>query len=156
MRFLFFFVLLILVSCGKTTSSGSGASDRSGRTPQYQLGAVEDIKETDLLDATVDLPVEVTGSQIIFKRADTQAMTGLYMTCSVGVAFGEAWDYELDGSDTLIISTGGRSYTFKRVTPGSGIIGGWNWREYDGETLYVRRMTFVTSNRVIIRTHCER
>lgn len=153
MRSFIVLLLLLLISCGKKVES---QSDRpSSKIPQYDLGGIESVRETDLLDATIDLPFQVSGNKIIFKRGDSQTMTGLYTTCSMGVDFGEVWEFFQSGDDSLELIMKGKRHKFKRATPGKGLLGGWTWRSYKGETLILKRLTFLTMDRLIVRTHCE-
>jgi len=145
-------VLLFLLSCGKKIEGSKGPSSK---IPQLDLGGIESVRQTDLLDATVDLPFQISGNKIIFKRGDNQSISGLYTTCTMGVDFGEVWDYNQTGSDSLDITMKGKLYKFQRATPGQGLLGGWSWRSFEGETLILKRLTFLTMDRLIMRTHCE-
>ena len=146
-------LLLFLLSCGQKIE---GSSDKpSSKIPQYDLGGIESVRGTDLLDATVDLPFQLSGNKIIFKRGDNQSVTGLYTTCSMGVDFGEVWEFIQSGDDALEIIMKGKRLKFTRATPGKGLLGGWSWRSYQGETLILKRLTFLTLDRMIMRTHCE-
>lgn len=153
MHSLIIVLFLFLLSCGQKIE---GNSDKpSSKIPQYELGGIESVRETDFLDGTVDLPFQISGNKIIFKRGDNQSVTGLYTTCSMGVDFGEVWEFIQSGNDALEIIMKGKRHRFERATPGKGLLGGWSWRTYQGETLILKRLTFLTMDRLIMRTHCE-
>lgn len=149
MRFLIPVMLLVLVSCGKSGSSNGGPRQEE----EFNEG-IDNITETDLLDVTVDVPVEISGNKIIFRKASNQLVSGAHSTCNLSVENGESWDYSVSGR-TLSLYRGRGKTNMVRVGEGSGIVGSWVSKGYEGSQFIVRRVTFVSLDRVIMRAHCE-
>lgn len=151
MRFLILLTLLsVLVSCGQ-----GGSSSSSSNKPQNEE-YVTDIREVDLLDVAMDVPVEISRSQITFKQSAGNTASGVRSTCSVGVSSGEVYGYNLDGSNLVIKTSNGTKMTLKRVSgDDNSIVGSWSGKSNSGGQLVLRRMTFVSENRLVMRTHCE-
>lgn len=155
MRFLLLTFLSVLVSCGQGGSSSKSNGGGGNERPQNQE-YITDVREVDLLDVAMDVPVEINSNQIIFKQTTTDAANGVRSTCSVGVTTGEAYGYQVRGASLVISTPAGQKLTFTRVSgEGSSIVGSWSGKSYEGSQLVMRRMTFVSSNRLIMRTHCE-
>ncbi len=151
MRFLLLTFLSVLVSCGQGGSSKSGGSEK----PQNQE-YITDVREVDLLDVAMDVPVQVSGSQIIFKQSIADSANGVRSTCSVGVTAGEAYNYAVNGKSLVIRTPAGKKMNFTRVSgEGNSIVGSWSGKFMDGSQLVMKRMTFVSQERLIMRTHCE-
>jgi hypothetical protein len=150
MRFLFLASLLVMVSCGQNSSSKGG---NQGELSNEEY--VTDIREVDLLDVAMDVPVEVTGNKIIFKGSASNSENGIRSTCALSVASGDAYDFSLSGGALMIRTPKGERMNFVRVSGQSGIIGSWASKAYLGEQLIMRRLTFVRENRMVMRTHCE-
>jgi len=151
MRFLLLaFLSVVVVSCGQ---KGSSSSDETKRQNEEY---VTDVREVDLLDVAMDVPVEISGNKIIFKQSITDSANGLRSSCSVGVTSGEAYSYKLSGSSLLILTASGQKMSFKRVSgDGDGLAGSWSGKAYEGSQLVMRRMTFLGNDRLVMRTHCE-
>ena len=151
MRFLLLTFLAVLVSCGQ-----GGSSSKSGDKERQNEEYVSDVRQVDLLDVAMDVPVEISGNKIIFKQAVADSANGVRSSCSVGVASGEAYDFNLDGSKLTIRTSAGERINLTRVSgDGGSIVGSWTGKSYNGEQLVMRRMTFVSENRLVMRTHCE-
>ena len=150
MRFLFLAFLFVMVSCGQNMSSTSSDKDELSNE-EY----VTDIREVDLLDVAMDVPVEVRGNKIIFKSSANNSENGIRSSCAVGVTSGEAYDFSLNGNGLSIRTPQGEKMNFVRISGQSGIVGGWSSKVYKGEQLIMRRLTFVSENRMVMRTHCE-
>ena len=71
MRFLLLAFLSVLVSCGQNGSSTSG--DKAERQEEYYT----DVREVDLLDVAMDVPVETNGNSIVFRQSFSQAANGV-------------------------------------------------------------------------------
>lgn len=152
MRILFLVFLGILVSCGQSTTSSGDKSERPNRQEEEY---VTNIREVDLLDVSIDVPVEITSDKIIFKKTTNHSLDGVRSSCSVDVTEGQSYGYALRGNRLEIFTSGRDKLSFARVGAGNGIVGSWTWRGYQGETLVIRRMSFVSENRLIMRAHCE-
>jgi len=166
MRFLFPLLLMFLISCGKSSTPSSSSDNRRGPAVKpdvqeeieediYRPEEVDTVVETDLLDISMDVPVEISENRIMFQKTDSQMLAGIRANCSMSVESGEIWDYVLKGANVLEVFKGREKMTMNRVGEGKGIIGSWSWKGYEGRTLILRRMTFVSMNRVVMRTHCE-
>jgi hypothetical protein len=156
MRFLLFTFLFVLASCGQGGSSknGSGKPD-NGNMPQNDE-FVTNVKEVDLLDVAMDVPVEISGNQITFKETFADSANGIKSSCSVGVTSGETYVYTLNGSSLMIKTSSGQRMDFRRVSgEGNSIVGSWTGKVREGDQLVMRRMTFVSQDRLVMRTHCE-
>lgn len=151
MRFLFLIFLSVLVSCGQSGSSKSGGAEQ----PQNQE-YITDIREVDLLDVAMDVPVEISGNRIIFKESIADSANGVNSSCSIGVTTGEAYSFKVNGDGMVIHTSAGLKINFARVSGDrDSILGSWTGKSYEGAKLVMRRMTFVSSDRLIMRTHCE-
>lgn len=152
MRFLLLTFLAVLVSCGQGSSSSKNGGSEQRQNEEY----VTEVREVDLLDVAMDVPVEISGNKIIFKQAATDSANGVRSSCSVGVASGEAYDFSVSGSTLSIRTASGERMNLQRVSGDNGsIVGSWTGKSYNGEQLVMRRMTFVSENRLVMRTHCE-
>lgn len=151
MRFLLLAFLSVLVSCGQ-----NGSSSSSGNKPEGQEEYYTDVREVDLLDVAMDVPVELNGGSIVFRQSFSQSSNGVRSSCNVAVTSGEAYGYRMDGNSLVIQTASGEKMSLKRVSGEKGsIVGSWAGRSRSGDQLIARRLTFVSENRLIMRTHCE-
>lgn len=150
MRFILFIFLSVLISCGQDGTQKSAKDDRQDE--EY----ITDVKEVDLLDVAMDVPIEVSGSKIVFKQSFSDSANGMASTCSIGVTKGETYDFKVSGATMLIQTAGGEKMDFTRVSgEGNNLVGSWTGKFQEGRKLVMKRMTFVSENRLIMRTHCE-
>ena len=150
MRFLLLTFLSVLVSCGQGSSSKNATPDVQNK--EY----ITEVRQVDLLDVAMDVPVEVSGNKIIFKESFSESTNGVSTTCSLGVTSGESYDFQISGTSMLIKTSSGKKMTFRRVSGvGDSIVGSWTGRAKEGNQLVLRRMTFVSQDRLVMRTHCE-
>ena len=152
MRFVILAILIThLTSCGQ--QGPSGTSDKGeAQNEEY----VTNIQDVDLLDVAMDVPVEISSSQIFFKQSVANSAVGVRSSCSVSVTSGEAYSYQLKGNSLLLKTSAGQSMNFSRVSGDQGsIVGSWTSKSKLGGQLILRRLTFVAPNRMIMRTHCE-
>lgn len=151
MRFLLLAFLSVLVSCGEQSSNKSSQTQER-QDEEY----VTNIQGVDLLDVAMDVPVEISGGQILFKQSVADSAAGVRSSCTVGVTSGEAYSYALNGSSLLVKTSNGQSMNFARVSGEAGsILGSWTSKSVQSGQLIMRRLTFVSENRMIMRTHCE-
>jgi hypothetical protein len=152
MRFLFMIFLSAFISCGqKDPSTKTIKAD----TPERQEEYYTDIREVDLLDVAMDVSVDITGNQIVFKQTITNSVDGVRSSCSLGVVSGQSYTYRINGNILEIQTTTGEKMSLKRVSGDSGIVGSWTGRMKSGDQMISRRLTFITENRLVMRTHCE-
>jgi hypothetical protein len=150
MRFLLFIFLTALVSCGQDGSKKGGEDVR--QNDEY----ITDVREVDLLDVAMDVPIEVSGNKIIFKQSVSDSSNGVASTCSIGVTTGETYDFSVNGSSMMIKTSTGKKMTFTRVSgEGNDLVGSWSGKFQEGPMFVMKRMTFVSQDRLIMRTHCE-
>ena len=150
MRFLLLTFLSVLVSCGQGSSSKNATPDVQNQ--EY----ITEVRQVDLLDVAMDIPVEVSGHKITFKESFSESTNGVSTTCSLGVTSGESYDFQISGTSMLIKTSSGKKMTFRRVSGvGDSIVGSWTGRAKEGNQLVLRRMTFVSQDRLVMRTHCE-
>lgn len=164
MRFLLLTFLSVLVSCGQGGSSSS-SSKKPGiepikptvttNQPQAEEYAVVD-RPTDLLDVAMDLPVEVNASRIVFKQSAILTDNGEHSTCKLSVTSGESYGYTLNGAMLTVSLSSGETINFKRESGDvSSIVGSWSGKSVVGDQTIIRRITFLTESRLIMRNHCE-
>ena len=114
------------------------------------------MKQVDLLDVAMDVPIEVSGSKITFKQSFSDSANGVASTCSIGVTSGETYEFRVSGSSMTIKTSTGEKMNFTRVSgEGNNLVGSWTGKFQEGTKLVMKRMTFVSQDRLIMRTHCE-
>ena len=151
MRILLLTFLVVLVSCGQSNNS-----TKYPVTSQQNEEFATNVKEVDLLDVAMDVPVEIVSGKITFKQSFSDSVSGDKSSCSVGVIAGEVYDYILSGSSLMIKTSTGLKINLKRISgENESIVGSWSSRSYVGDQLIMRRMTFLSQDRLVVRTHCE-
>ncbi len=150
MRILLLSFLFVFVSCGQGQSAKHTASHKQNEE------FATNVTEVDLLDVAMDVPVEILSGKITFKQSFSDSVSGEKSSCSVGVISGEVYDYTLSGSSLFIKTSNGLKINLKRISgEKDSIIGSWSSRTYVGDQLVMRRMTFLSEDRLVVRTHCE-
>lgn len=155
-------ILLLSASCGKdgassssSTSRGAGQCNLNGRSVACESIRGADGLGIDLLESMIDVPVQVTSSEIMFQEEKVALTQGRRIECRTAVKKGEVYRYTLRG-DALLVSTETGSYEMERTNSGDGLIGTWKWNGYiDEGTHVIRQLSFLGNSRVIIRTSCE-
>jgi hypothetical protein len=116
---LFAFLSVAMVSCGgdKSSSSNNGRQNQDSRPTQSQESEPYSTvyQPADIMDAAIDVPVEVSGDKITFKKSVSNAMSGLRSTCGIAVQEGESFSYRLTGSGLQITTSTGESYTLANL-----------------------------------------
>ena len=110
MRFLLLTFLSVMVSCGQGSSSKNATPDVQNQ--EY----ITEVRQVDLLDVAMDVPVEVSGNKIIFKESFSESTNGVSTTCSLGVTSGESYDFQISGISMLIKTSSDKKLTFRRVS----------------------------------------
>jgi hypothetical protein len=150
MRILLLTFLFVFVSCGQ------GQSPKHAVSLKQNEEFATNVREVDLLDVAMDVPVEIVSGKITFKQSFSDSVSGDKSSCSVGVTSGEVYDYTLSGSSLIIKTSTGHKINLKRISGESeSIVGSWSSRTYVGDQLIMRRMTFLSQDRLVVRTHCE-
>lgn len=151
--FLLFFVFILTSACGKQSSSSGGALEESG--PSLHGMKEADGQGVDLLDAVIDVPIEVRGSEITFLASKSSQEIGRRISCRMAVNNGESYRYDLEG-ERLRITTPENSYLLRRLNnEKNGIIGAWVWKGVEDGYLVRRIFSFISEKRLIMKTHCE-
>lgn len=153
MRYLsLLFILLMVVSCGKDSSSSG---------PAKQQEEMRDTVDTtdglgvDLLDTSIDVSAKVTDSQITFLESKSSVAQGRRIDCKSGVNAGEVYQIALNG-DQLSVQTAEGTYNMSRLNEGnSGLTGSFSWKGYSPEGEHMIKIISFLGNRVILKTHCE-
>lgn len=160
------FILSFVIACGKDSSDSiSRESSRQNQDETCQLNGVEvecktlrgaDGLGVDLLDTVIDVPVEMNESEIRFLQSKSSFAEGRRISCKSQVNSGDVYRYSLNGS-TLRLETEDGNYTMKRLNnEDKGILGTWSWKGYVNEgTHMIKTISFIGTDRVIIKTHCE-
>lgn len=150
MRILLLTFLFVFVSCGQ------GQSPKHAVSHKQNEEFATNVREVDLLDVAVDVPIEILSGKITFKQSFSDSVSGVRSSCSIGVINGEIYDYVLSGSALMVKTSTGLKINFKRISGESAsIVGSWSSRTYVGDQLVMRRMTFLSEDRLVVRTHCE-
>jgi hypothetical protein len=154
-------IMLLAASCGKESSSGSASSKQAGRCDlNGRSVACESIRGADglgidLLESMIDVPVQVSNSEIVFQEDKDAVSQGRRIECRTTVKNGEIYRYTLRGN-ALHLSTDTGTYEMERLNSGDGLLGTWKWNGYvDEGTHVIRQLSFLGNSRVIIRTSCE-
>jgi hypothetical protein len=150
MRILLLTFLFVIVSCGQ------GQSPKHAVSQKQNEEFATNVREVDLLDVAMDVPVEILSGKITFKQSFSESVSGDRSSCSLGVTNGEIYDYVLSGSALMVKTSTGLKINFKRISgERESIVGSWSSRTYVGDQLVMRRMTFLSQDRLVVRTHCE-
>jgi hypothetical protein len=146
-----FSFLVLLASCVPQESS-----TKSAPIIRQNEEYITDIQVSDLLDVVMDVPVEISNSQILFMRSSSQMAQGVRTSCSLEVKEGEVYSFILDGNFLQLKKNTGKVLGFKRVSgEKEGLQGSWVHKSQENRQLILRRLSIVGTNRVIMRTHCE-
>lgn len=156
-----FFILILTAACGKdndeksVSSQKSGLCSLNGQTVACQSIVGADGLGIDLLESMIDVPVKVQDTDVTFLADKTAISTGRRITCKTSVKNGEIYRIALRG-DKLLVMTGDGSLEMERLNEGTGLNGTWVWKGYVDEGTHIfRQMTFLSTNRVILRNNCE-
>lgn len=166
MRLVSLFAIMILAaSCGQNGGGGSSSSSSNGGNGSCNLNgrnvACESIRGADglgvdLLESMVEVPVQVSASDITFMADKTATAEGRRITCPTSVKSGETYRYSLRGDSELYVSASTGNYVYSRISSGNGLIGTWAWKGYkDQGTHLIKTMTFLSNTKMIMRTSCE-
>lgn len=152
MHFLLLALSLVLISCNQNTKSSGGGGGPERQNEEF----VTNVREVDLLDVSLDVPIEISGNKIVFKQAANDALEGSNSSCSITVASDEAYSFKVDGNALEIKTSAGKKMSFQRISgSGNNIVGSWTGKSREGSQLVMRKMTFVSESRLVMRTHCE-
>jgi hypothetical protein len=160
MKFFSLVLLLLAVSCGKEGGGQNVSQEKDMCSLNGRSVACESIHGTDglgvdLLESMIDVPIQITNSEITFMADKASSSQGRRITCKTAVKSGEIYRFALRGN-TLVLMTPGGSYSMARLTSGEGLIGTWAWKGYvDQGTHVIRQVTFLSKTRMIMRTTCE-
>lgn len=153
--------IFALVSCGKDSGGGSsGSTAESGPERQTELtrnGYIDTSSrgETDLLNVTVNAPVNINGDRITFNQGVQAVDRGSRLSCSLSVQSGEMWTFSISGKSLRLTQSSGKILNMKKLSgPEDSLLGNWLWQgNEDGMKLFRRLSIF--QNRLIINQDCE-
>lgn len=149
-----FFILMLTAACGKQSSSGSSNPDFE-TAPSLHGMKEADGQGIDLLDVSIDVPIEIRGPEITFLASKKVQEVGRRISCGAAVNNGESYRYDLEG-EYLRITTGQGSYRFRRLNnEKNGLLGAWTWKGVEDGHLVRRIFSFITDRRMIMKTYCE-
>jgi hypothetical protein len=156
------FILILSASCGQESGEKSSSSptkrglcDLNGNSVDCQSITGADGQGIDLLESVIDVPVKIENADITFLADKSALSTGRRINCKTSVKNGEVYRFALRG-EKLLIMTGAGNYEMERLSDGEGLTGAWVWKGYvDQGTHIIRSMTFLSNNRVVLRTSCE-
>ncbi len=141
----------LAISCGNS----GGNSHSSGPEKQQDQIARGPADQVDLLESMIDVNIDVTPSEILFRQSKSSTAQGRKISCATKVQGGESYAYAITG-DKMDITMGVDHITMDRLSPGTGLLGGWVWSGTDANGDYIiRSLNFVGTTRLIMKTHCE-
>lgn len=153
MRFIIPLLVVLVTACGE-----KGTSEKLNEVvsdPQFD-GYSIDVKELDLLDVVLDVPIEISSEKIFFKSTESDVAVGSHSTCESSFTSGENYIYQLNGSNLTLTKSNGEKLDLKRVSgEGEDLIGSWKGNSTKGAQSIMSRFTILSENRLIVRTHCE-
>lgn len=146
-------LLLVTAACGKNQGS-SGTSDKQEQQRGFiDLAAAEALP--DLLNAVLDMPIELAPDRVIFLKNGTVTDQGLRKNCSLSVKQGESWFYSARGNNmTLDMANGQRINMVKQSSTGAEPQGVWIGRTLSNQMKMIYRFT-IFHNRMILNQDCE-
>lgn len=154
-------ILTLAASCGKDGGGGSSSSARDGgcnldgRSVACESIRGADGLGVDLLESMIEVPVQISGSDITFMSNKAATAEGRRISCPTSVKSGESYRYSLRGGE-LNLSTDSGNYSYRRLSSGEGLSGTWSWKGYRDQGVHViKTITFLGQSSVIIRTSCE-
>lgn len=146
------FLLLVLVSCGKSSSGGS--SPQNQQQGDY-IEVSETVGPSDLLNVILSTPATITSDQILFGSTKTVTDRGERKTCVLSVDQSRPWSYSLDSGGLTILAADGTSFRMRAaVGSNQGINGSWIWKGRENDMRIIRRFSFLP-HRVIFNQDCE-
>ncbi|HLT23346.1 MAG TPA: hypothetical protein VKZ84_07880 [Bacteriovoracaceae bacterium] len=166
MKALGLLLLVLIIGCGKESSSTKQSSTRQEEQSRQNCLLnhkwvkcstleVADGQGVDVLDTLIDVPAQVENGVMTFTRSAINRDPGRRINCVTQVEAGETYKYQLQG-DTLLVDTNDARFEYKRFSGGPGVKGSWMWKGYkDRGTLNVKTLTVIGNSRVILRDHCE-
>lgn len=149
-------VLLVVTSCGKKGgSSSTGGEQREEVCANSDCSIFSDGTSVELLESVVDASVSISDSQILIHTSMTDMDQGDRLACKTEVKKGEIFYYSFAG-DILTLQTSTGTYPMKRVNQGqSGLRGPFVWRGQENGMNVMKTITFISSNRILLRNNCE-
>ncbi len=162
-----FVVLLTLSACGNDKKSSKDPvsvlrqeeavlCDLNGTKVSCESLEGPDGMGIDLLESTVDVSVNLTEYEVVFRETKTQTAQGRRISCKTSVRSGEVYKLIYTGSNLDVINESGETIRYERLNEGDSILGAWVSRTYvDSGTHIIRQMTFVSHSHAILKTHCE-
>ncbi len=142
MKITLILALLFVISCGKNgSSSGPGIEEQEGYVDINPSAA----GSSELMNVTVDVPVQITGDRIQFLRG----VSLVDQKCSFQVNANEIWHSRQSGNQMSIERTDGTTMNFRRNAHGLWASSGHN------NGMKVTRRLYLLGGRFILNQDCE-
>ena len=135
------------------------------KSPQYSKsdpnlveidGYTSVIRSLDLLDVVFDASIKTSTDKLIFMKSSSVTDVGEHSTCEIRINEGEAFRHSFQGLDLKIIYPDGTNLVFQRISGSDGeIIGTWRNERKVGQQRIKTRLSILSDERLIMRTHCE-
>ncbi len=146
-------ILVLLASCGKDGSSSSSVKGPGPMNQEYEEVLTDSIP--DLLNVTLDVPVEVTTDRIQFLRDASVADSGAHITCRLQTGTGDIWHHTLRGPNLSVDLGTGQPLTFKKESSlGAHPYGVWHWQGVENGMKVLRQLTLL-EGRLILSQDCQ-
>lgn len=157
--FIFIFFLFTIISCGnnhsKVSSSDEGICQINNRSIPCDSIQTSDGLGTDLLESMIVVPIKIQDNDIFFLTDKSALSYGRKINCETKVREGEIYRFALR-TEGLILMTENGTFNFERLSGEDGLFGAWMWKGIiDDGSHMIRVISFLDSDRVIIRTICE-
>lgn len=157
MKYILFILCLALMSaCGKNAGTSSGSD---GRQDQEHHGYIDVSSDTnaipDLLNVTLEAPVQLSGDRIIFLKSLSRSDQGTRHACALSIREQEIWTYSVGGNKMRLEMGNGQMITLNRFSStGPGAQGVWIWQGQENGMKIIRRFALL-DGRMILNQDCE-
>lgn len=151
MRILFL-SFLVLIGCQEKSPQYSNTKPDLVEIDGY----TSVIESLDLLDVVFDATIKTSSDKLIFMKSSSVSEVGEHSICEIRINEGDAFRYLFQGLDLKIIYPDGTSLIFQRISGADGeIIGTWRNERRVGQQRIKTRLSILSDERLILRTHCE-
>jgi hypothetical protein len=113
-------------------------------------------RSLDLLDVVFDASIKTYTDKLIFTSSTSVTDVGDHSSCEIRINEGDTFRHSFQGVDLKIIYPDGTKLVFQRISGSDGeIIGSWRNERRVGEQRIKTRLSILSDERLIMRTHCE-
>jgi hypothetical protein len=154
MKYSILMLLFLIVSCGKNQSASSSAAVEEQERGHTGVNA-SDTAVPDLLNVTLDVPIELSTDRITFLKSASMTDQGKRHSCSMSVSDSEIWHYSLSGNQLNIEMVSGTQLNMvKHNSYGTGAHGVWIAKALSHGMKMIYRFTLF-NDRIILNQDCE-